>query len=314
MGQSIQNFCIGLMIGLMLAGCQQKAPIEPNLTPNIPTRAIEHAMGTSQVPIAPERVVVLDTTPLDAAIALEIQPVGTIRYGDLPQYLGTGVNEIEVIGEYNQPNLETIVRLNPDLILGAKSISARLYSKLSRIAPTVFIEGAGYSWDWKNNFRLFAEAMGRADKAELLLADYQQQLVDLSSLVDQLSKPIKVSILSSTTTGLIAQTPTGFAGSILKEVGLERNEIQSTEKQSFIKFSREDLEGADGDVIFLVYNPAWDDDSKSEFIEDPLWSKLKAVQQNAVCEVEGDIWASGRSILAANKILEDIEACLEEVL
>ena len=311
MGQPIRNYCIGLIVGLLLASCQQNLPAESNLDPNIPQIAVEHAMGISQVPIAPERIVVLDTTPLDAALALGIKPVGTIRYGELPGYLGDEVNNINIVGEYNQPNIETILRLEPDLILGAKSISERLYPKLSRIAPTVFIEGAGYSWDWKNNFRLFAKAMGKSEQAEKLLDDYQSQLKSLSLSLETLPETIKVSILSSTSTGLIAQTPTGFSGSIVKELGFERNQIQSLEEQSFIKFSREDLEGADGDVIFLIYNLAWGDDSKVEFVNDPLWSNLNAVKNDAVCEVAGDVWASGRSVLAAYQVLEDVKTCLQ---
>ncbi|MEO1351714.1 MAG: iron-siderophore ABC transporter substrate-binding protein [Cyanobacteria bacterium J06635_15] len=312
MNNFVYRGAVGLMAGLLLASCQQKVSTSP-LDPNIPTQTVEHVMGTTQVPLAPERVVVIDTTPLDAALALGIQPVGTIQYGAPPGYLEDAVENIEVVGQYNQPNLETILRLDPDLILGAKSISARLYPRLSQIAPTVFIEGAGYSWDWKNNFRLFAEAMGRAEQAEQLLDDYQQQLADLKTAIDASPETITVSVLVSTPQGLVAHTPTSFSGSILKEIGFARNPIQSREEQFFVRLSREDLDSPDGDVIFLIHNPGWESDSSAAFASDPLWSQLDAVQRDAVCEVAGDVWGSGRSILAAQQILEDVKICLNQI-
>ena len=299
-----------LTIGLLTACQQHPSVIEPRPDPTQPTQAVEHAMGTSQVPLSPERVVVIDTTHLDAALALGIQPVGTIRYGAPPGYLDDVVNEIEVVGEYNQPNLETILRLDPDLILGAKSISERLYPRLSQIAPTVFNEGAGYDWDWKNNFRLIAEALGQPEQAEQLLADYQKQVEALKTSLDAPPQSITVSVLVFTPQGLIAHTPMSFSGSVLQEIGFARNSAQREDEQFFVRFSREDLEGPDGDIIFLIHNPEWESESLAAFVEDPLWSQLSAVQRGAICEVAGDVWGSGRSILAAHQILADVERCL----
>ena len=235
-------------------------------------------MGETEVPISPQRVVVLDTTPLDAAIALGIEPVGTIRYG-----------------------------------AGAKSISASLYPRLSQIAPTVFIEGAGYSWDWQRNFQLFARALGKPDEAEQKLDSYQQQLNTLKKDLDKLPETISVSVLSSTSNGLIAPSLSSFSGSIMEDLGLARNSAQGIETSSFVRLSKEDLAGADGDVLFLIYNPEWEDTPKEEFVADPVWSQLNAVKQGAVCEVAGDVWSSGRSVLAAQRILQDIENCFKQV-
>ena len=49
---------------------------------------------------------------------------------------------------------------------------------------------------------------------------------------------------------------------------------------------------------------------REDFVSDPLWSTLHAVEQGTVCEVRSAVWAGGRSILATNQILTDIEACL----
>lgn len=302
---------MGLAIAIVLGGCQSQPATLPES--DVPTQTVGHAMGTTLVPVRPERVVVIDTTPLDAAIALGIEPVGTIRYGAPPGYLEDRVSDIEVVGQYNQPNLEAILRLKPDLILGAKSISEQIYPRLSQIAPTVFTEGAGRDWDWKNNFRLFATALGESEQAEQLLTDYQQTATDLINAVEPAPENITVSVLTTIPEGLVAHTPTSFSGSILQELGFARNTVQANDAQFFVRLSNEDLEGPDGDIIFLLHSPEWETADKSEFINHPIWSRLKAVQQGAVCEVAADVWGSGRSILAAHQVLVDVENCLEQI-
>ena len=311
MKQSVYKRFITILVGLMLANCQQNSAVKPIIAPNIPTRPVDHTMGISQVPVAPQRIVVLDTTPLDAVLALGIDPVGTISYGMPPGYLGERASDIQIIGQFNQPNLEAILKLKPDLILGAKSISERLYPRLSRIAPTVFIEGAGRSWDWKNNFRIYADALNKIEQAEQLITDYEKQLSDLQNSLTSSPNNQTVSVVLNGPFGFISHTPKSFSGSILKEIGFQRNAIQANDEQFFIRLSREDLEGPEGDILFLIHYP--NTTSKEEFMTDRLWSKLDVVQRDAVCEVQGEIWAAGRSILAAHQILNDVQTCLGQL-
>ena len=310
MEQSTRKGFISIIVGLLLTGCQQPSVVEPIIDPDIPTRSVDHVMGTSQVPITPKRVVVLDTTPLDAALALGVNPVGTISYGMPPGYLGNRANNIQIIGQFNQPNLEAILKLKPDLILGAKSISERLYPKLSRIAPTVFIEGAGRSWDWKNNFRIYADALNRTEQAEQLLAEYKQQLTDLQTSLMPSPDDLTASVVLNGRFGFIAHTPTSFSGAILQEIGFKRNSVQGNNQQFFVRLSREDLDSPEGDVLFLVHYP--NTTSKEKFVNDRLWSQLDVVQRGAVCEVKGEVWAAGRSILAAQQVLKDVKICLDQ--
>ncbi|MEM7796052.1 MAG: hypothetical protein AAF579_16560 [Cyanobacteria bacterium P01_C01_bin.118] len=44
-------------------------------------RTIEHAKGKSQIPISPQRVVVMDTATLDGALVPDIKPLGTNDIG-----------------------------------------------------------------------------------------------------------------------------------------------------------------------------------------------------------------------------------------
>jgi len=297
-----------LIVGMVLGGCQS-AP-QPPLPTHVPTKAVDHAMGTSQVPQSPERVIVLDTAALDAAIALGVHPVGTIRYGNAPDYLGDAVENITVVGEDNQPNLEAILQLEPDLILGSKIASGKLYRQLSRIAPTILTEGSGREGEWQQNFQLYAEALGKGEQAKKLLADYHRQVADLQAQIGQ-PEVIEVSVIATSRDRIGAYTTGSFPGSILQDIGFSRNPTQDKLDAYAMQLSRERLEDIDGDFLFLIYSPHLEGSRTLEaFSQDPIWSQLQTVQQNRICEVPNEVWIAGRSLLAAQQMLADVENCL----
>ena len=301
-----------LMSGALVIGCQPGST-QPPAAVSGPARTVAHAYGETQVPVSPQRVVVLDTAPLDTAVALNIQPVGTIIYGSLPDYLGEAVTDITIVGDGNQPNLEAILQLEPDLILGSKiGTPRRLYRQLSQIAPTVMTEGSGRESDWQENFLLYAEALGQPEQAEQLLQRYRDRAQQLEDAIAQ-PADLEISVLSTYGDRIGAYTVNSFSGSVLVDVGLSRPPAQDITRNYVVELSAEALDKLDGDYIFFIYSPDFSVGiRKEEFVTDPVWSQLQAVRQNQVCEVPGAVWGAGRSILAANQILTDVEACLTQ--
>src|SRR5947209_7720336 len=103
-----------------------------------PTRTVKHAMGETKVPDKPQRVVVLDTDKLDTLASLGLKPVGAAAPAEkmrFPAYLG--VTDLKAVGTLQEPDLDAIRALKPDLILGSKFRQEKLYDELSTIAPTV---------------------------------------------------------------------------------------------------------------------------------------------------------------------------------
>lgn len=284
-------------------------PSAPSQT--TPTRTVQHAMGKTQVPMAPERVVVLDYAPLDTAFALEFTPVG--RPEEATSFIYPAVNDdVASIGEGYQPNIEAILDLEPDLILGTTVIGGGSYQRLSQIAPTIFSEDNGRYGNWQEVFLLHAEALGQLKKAEALLVDYQLQVDALKSKLGRVPQATTVSVASNWSGGVVAYTANSFSGSILYDLGFQRNSIQAESDNYALQPSKEELDAIDGDVLFLMYNAEFEGSiAKENFVSDPLWSTLNVVQQGVVCEVSTKNWAGGRGVLAAHQILTDIEACLD---
>lgn len=144
-----------VLIALATTGCGGPEPTSPaaSVGDAPATRIVEHAMGATEVPAEPQRVVVLDTGELDSATALDVAPVGGVTaLPGLPilEYLQTAAASMEVVGTIEEPDLEAVAALEPDLILSSELRHEKIYDELSQIAPTVFTETVGVTW--KENF------------------------------------------------------------------------------------------------------------------------------------------------------------------
>ncbi|MBE9136173.1 iron-siderophore ABC transporter substrate-binding protein [Nodosilinea sp. LEGE 07088] len=306
----------GLLVVLVAVGtiACQTAPTA-NSTP-ADCRMVQHTLGETCVPMQPSRVVALDHTAAGNLLSLGVMPVG-VASNLLPQ-LAERLPDVPRLGQSNQINLEALVALQPDLIIGAASDLEGTYDKLSAIAPTVAFDMQTTA-DWQRPFRFHAQVLGLESRAEAVLNQYQQRVKALRNQVG--SPPVQVSLVrvmaQSGQIGLYLKNC--FGGSILADIGFARPPSQDSgtlEQPLFTKLiSREALPEADGDVILLFSFGATPEIAAAAEAElerlktDPLWQSLRAVQQKQVYGV-GHYWGAGNSPLAAEWVLDDIEQYL----
>ncbi|GIH02063.1 ABC transporter periplasmic component [Rhizocola hellebori] len=290
---------------LALAGCAN----EPSM-PIVTSVSVKHAMGTTEVPVAPKRVVVLDTDKVDTALTLGIKPVGAARAGELtgwPTYFGADATAgIKEVGTLAEPNLEAIAALKPDLILGSKFRQEKFYDELTKIAPTVFTENVGKPW--KENFLLDGEALGKKAEAEAALDGYQKRTAAL-----KVNKALKVSLVRFMPDHIRVYGPESFSGIVLGDAGLARPQFQLLEgKQDrrFEKVSPERISDVDGDFIFVAAYGEKAAAEQARVTGGPLWAGLGAVKAGRTKVVADETWMTGIGVTAAHKILDDLEKYL----
>ncbi|MFG6194707.1 ABC transporter substrate-binding protein [Nonomuraea sp. JJY05] len=275
-----------------------------------PTRTVKHAMGETKVPMTPKRVVVLDTDKLDSMVSLGLAPVGAAQASQnqkWPAYLGSALSATKAVGTTQAPNIEAIMALQPDLILGSKFRQAAFYDKLSKIAPTVFTEKVGITW--KENFLLDAEALGKKDQAQQLLSTYEARAKEVGAKFSKL----KVSIVRFMPTEIRMYGPESFSGIVVGDAGIQRPEVQQLAGQAdkrFGKLSQENIAQADGDAIFYTAYGEAAVKSQATVTGGPLWKNLGAVKSNNAHNVDDEIWMTGIGVTAAGKILDDLDKYL----
>jgi len=248
------------------------------------------------------------------AIALGVKPVGTILYfEETPPYLNGKLDGIERVGTGNQPNLEKILTLKPDLII-AMSESGLPYTQLSQIAPTVVDDWQGYP-SWKKHFNFVAEVLGKTEKAEQVWAHYEQRIRELRAALGnhyQDYQDIKVSFVHLCCGSIGLDVKNSFSGMILDDIGLSHPPAQNVVSDyGIVRVSEEFLVNIDGDIIFI----ATSEDGAEEILEQikrkPLWNNLKAVQRGQVYSVNYPTWRGGNP-LAADAVIDDLYKYLVE--
>ncbi len=270
-------------------------------------RTVEHAMGEAEVQGTPKRVVVLDTGELDSAMSLGVTPVGAVeaveRLG-LPSYL-EGTGEIENVGTIEEPNLEKIATLNPDLILSSKLRHEQIYDQLSQIAPTVFTETTGVTW--KKNFEKHAEAMNRVDEAARIVDGYEDRIKNFKGTMGDRLSENEVSVVRFLPGETRIYQKESFIGTVLEDAGLPRPASQDVDEFALLNVSEEEIPEMDGDAIFVTVYGAPEDSTEERITSDPLWQRLEAVRQDRVYEVSDDLWMLGIGPTAAAEVVDDLE-------
>lgn len=285
---------------------------------------VEHIAGKACVPNQIERLVTLDTVSFENVIALGLKPIGTVKREESGLYSPEQLADVANIGTSGEPNLESIVVLNPDLILGLDYQQA-LYEQAAQIAPTVLIS-FDHSGQWKEAFQKYSQILNREAAGQEVMEDYRERSQDLQQRLATTSpSPIKASVVRIYPDSINLYFRESFPGVVLQDAGLARPEFQNisaTEAQQRYQnpiqasISLESLDQVDGDVLFLwtSENTAEADATAQqklvELKNNPLWQSLKAVQAGKVYFVP-NYWI-GSGPIATNAILDDLSKHLVE--
>lgn len=279
---------------------------------------VEHAMGTTEVPKTPERIVVLTNEGTEALLALGVTPVGAVSsWLGNPWYdhITSQMDGVEVVGQETALDLEAIAKLQPDLIIGNKVRQEADYENLSKIAPTVFAETL--SGQWQDNFALYAKAANLEAKGEEVLANYEAKVEETKQALGDITEQSVSVVRFLPGTARIYYTDS-FSGVILNELGFKRVAEQEAlftpENQLAIEVGKELIPQMDGDILFyFTYLPTGDDSAsatEAEWTADPLWTNLNAVKNGQAYSVGDAIWNTAGGVLAAQQMLEEIQTLL----
>jgi iron complex transport system substrate-binding protein len=272
-------------------------------------RTVQHIMGSSCIPRHPQRVVTLNS--FENTWALGIRPIASayVTGFPIPKYLQGKVDRVESVGDYNNPNIEKILRLKPDLIISGSQLKG-IYKQLSYIAPTVVLNTPFPSPPWQESLEELATILGKEEVSQQFIDKYWQRVEKLKQALGDRRKTMVVSIANTSSEyGIWSYGEKHFSGSVLKDIGLQRPSSQRGDFFYIENISKEKISDLDGDVLFFA---SWEreDDKKTldKLKQSLLWSQLEVVQKNKVYLV-GTHWHSS-DIYAINAILDDLEKYL----
>ncbi|MBD2360314.1 iron-siderophore ABC transporter substrate-binding protein [Anabaena minutissima FACHB-250] len=272
-------------------------------------RIVRHKFGETCVPLNPKRVIVLQEDTLEAVLALGVKPVGATEHdwvASRGRQFGNKAEGIISLGESAQPNIEKIVQLNPDLILGEYA-NKKEYQIFSQIAPTVIFEF--HVTAWKEAFLYIGEVLGKSIQAKEILSEYEKRVTEFQNAMGEELSKIKVSVSRFYAGSLETEFRTifSFPGHLLAEIGLASPKIQQKLTQNDyprVGLSMERVNLLDADVLFAVLDPG-SEKHFQQYQKNPLWQQLNVVKNQRVYIVDSGYWIFG-NILSANTILDDL--------
>jgi iron complex transport system substrate-binding protein len=272
-------------------------------------RTVTHALGVTDVPAAPERIVVLNPySLLDYLLALGIRPVGSS--GDpaaddpFARHLSDRTDGIAMVGPTESPNIERIAALEPDLIL-ANPWQEDVYDRLSRIAPKVGVP-LSYS-DYEQELHDVAGLVGRGREAERLIEAHRERVTAFRRELGERLSRIEVSV-ARVFPGEIRVEGNSYVTRLMRAAGVRRPRGHDT--RDGLTLSPEQLPRIDADVL-LVYsaaNASTEEENamaRARLAANPLWRKLRAVRAGQVHEVDSFVWGGG-GIIWADRVLDDL--------
>ena len=271
-------------------------------------RTIRHAMGETVIDSPPQRIITLDPGELDAAIQLGIVPVGAAEYAaySLTDYVLEAVADMPLVGTTQEPDLEAIIALQPDLILSTQLRHEELFDTLSSIAPTVF--GLRPGTPFKENLRLYAQTTGTEKAAADLVGRYEARVRELNAALPD-PRP-SMSIVQIRPDNIRYYQTANFLGELLRDLGFPRG---SENVDAFAIDESAELLGeqADGEYIILTVQNPEENDLAPEVLQGEIWQQLPAVQAGKVLEVDSAVWIGGVGYGAAFEVFDGIAGYFE---
>lgn len=281
------------------------------VTANAETREIETAKGVIKVDGEPQRVVVLSEAALDTALALGVKPLGSVATRGstaVSAYLQLKAGKLAIVGTAREFNLESILALQPDLILAPNAIGQDVYNILSKLAPTI-VPAAVSTDDWRKTVNSYAQALGKVKEAEAAYKALDQRIETIGG---RLRPGQTVSVVRWMPQGPMIMSSKIFTGQLLTQLGLKTPELANSlgDKPHSDTLSLENLGKVNADQLFLA---ALNEEGKATMAaarKQAAFERLDVVKSGNVSTVDGQIWTSGTGILAANKVLDDIEKAM----
>ena len=297
------------------AANQQQTSAEP--------RVIKHAMGETEITGTPQRIVALEWTYAEDLLALGVQPVGVADIAGMNKWVEMKEfslsPDVVDVGTRQEPNLEKISQLNPDLIITAKNRAQNTYDDLSVIAPTVVFdtyraegESLNHLAEMEQTLMTIADIVNRRDAGnatvERMNNSFDRAAQSLSAIENREFLVVQAYTGANDAAKMRIFTENSIPAQIMNRLGLENAWDVKYEIYGYSTVGLEALADVQSANFFYVVQ---DDDNVFENDWDnSVWQNLEFVKEKRAYPLGGDTWLFGGPI-SAEIFAEKVAAALD---
>ncbi|CQR46499.1 Fe(3+)-citrate-binding protein YfmC precursor [Paraliobacillus sp. PM-2] len=294
-----------------------------NNTTNAEAITIKDAYDETTFEQVPERVVVLEWVYAEDLLALDLQPVGMAGIDNYHKWVNIQPElseDVVDVGTRQEPNLEAIASLNPDVIITAGFRHEAIMDSLEGIAPTLAFnpypgEGEGNQYEeMTTTFNKLAKLFNKQDKAEQVLGNMKNTFAETEQTIADANINNKSFVLSQAFSSdnnpvIRLFKDNAMAVQIMEQIGLENAyESEGFQLYGFDQVSVEVLQNFQDANFFYIVQES-DNIFTNQLADNPAWENLKFVKEGNTYPLPGDTWTFGGP-LSAEVFAEQVKELL----
>ena len=271
-------------------------------------KTIVHDFGTTKLKKVPKRIVILDNLYGEILNPLDITPVGaTTGQADSQEFSTLFKKQykdakVVSVGWQGNPDLDKIAELKPDLILMTGE-QEDLYEELSEIAPTVGYQiNTDENWDYHETSLKVAEIFDKRDEMKKDLDRVDAREAVFAENVKAKFGNQKLMYLRVTDND-IRYYAYGHFGYLYDTYHFNRAETFNPDDM-FQVIDPDKLKDINPDLLIVQADSQELLDNKLK--NSPVWSSLKAVQNNKVIYADYSTYMLGFGIVSQEAIMKQI--------
>ena len=271
-------------------------------------KTIVHDFGTTELKKAPKRIVILDNLYGEILDPLDITPVGaTTGQADSQEFSTLFKKQykdakVVSVGWQGNPDLDKIAELKPDLILMTGE-QEDLYDELSEIAPTVGYQiNTDENWDYHETSLKVAEIFDKRDEMKKDLDRLDAREAVFAENVKAKFGNQKLMYLRVTDND-IRYYAYGHFGYLYDTYHFNRAETFNPDDLLQV-IDPDKLKDINPDLLIVQADSQELLDNKLK--NSPVWTSLKAVQNNKVIYADYSTYMLGFGIVSQEAIMKQI--------
>jgi iron complex transport system substrate-binding protein len=262
--------------------------------------AVAMALAAAPVQAAPKRVVALDWDVVENLVALGVTPVGAADLGDYRTYVAIRIpGAITDVGTRQEPSIERIAKLKPDLIVLPDNRVGRNLATLKKIAKVLVTHP--YDGDhfaaMQRDFRALGRAVGKPARADAVLRDMNATFTSLRKRLKSAHRAgVRVTVATPGGTpsspALRLFTSNSSASAVLGKLGLRNAWTAAPARFGFSTVGVEALRRVQTGWLAFVY-PAPFVSQIKRFTAQGSYKRLEMVRKKRVRNLGGNTWLFG---------------------
>ena len=271
-------------------------------------KTIVHDFGTTKLKKVPKRIVILDNLYGEILNPLDITPVGaTTGQADSQEFSTLFKKQykdakVVSVGWQGSPDLDKIAELKPDLILMTGE-QEDLYDELSEIAPTVGYQiNTDENWDYHETSLKVAEIFDKRDEMKKDLDRVDAREAVFAENVKAKFGNQKLMYLRVTDND-IRYYAYGHFGYLYDTYHFNRAETFNPDDM-FQVIDPDKLKDINPDLLIVQADSQ--ELLENKLKNNPVWSSLKAVQNNKVIYADYSTYMLGFGIVSQEAIMKQI--------